>query len=83
MSPESEGLLAPSAAGAPGKFPTWRADAALVGNTVIWGTTFVLVQAALHVGPLSVSQPLLVIVDPCVSVILSIWLLVDIASSAA
>jgi hypothetical protein len=34
----------------------------------------VLVQAALHVGPLSVSQPLLVIVDPCVSVILSIWL---------
>jgi hypothetical protein len=33
-----------------------------------------LVQAALHVGPLSVSQPLLVIVDPCVSVILSIWL---------
>jgi hypothetical protein len=34
----------------------------------------VLVQAALHVGPLSVSQPLLVIVDPCVSVLLSIWL---------
>ncbi len=34
----------------------------------------VLVQAALHVGPLSISQPLLVIVDPFVSVILSIWL---------
>jgi hypothetical protein len=34
----------------------------------------VLVQAALHVGPLSVSQPLLVIVDPTVSVILSVWL---------
>ena len=34
----------------------------------------ILVQAALHVGPLSVSQPLLVIVDPSVSVILSIWL---------
>src|SRR5271167_1220801 len=34
----------------------------------------VLVQAALHVGPLSVSQPLLVIVDPTVSVVLSIWL---------
>ena len=34
----------------------------------------VLVQAALHVGPLSISQPLLVIVDPTVSVILSIWL---------
>jgi drug/metabolite transporter (DMT)-like permease len=34
----------------------------------------VLVQAALHVGPLSISQPLLAIVDPSVSVILSIWL---------
>ena len=34
----------------------------------------VLVQAALHVGPLSVSQPLLVIVDPSVSVVLSLWL---------
>ena len=34
----------------------------------------VLVQTALHVGPLSVSQPLLVIVDPSLSVILSIWL---------
>jgi len=34
----------------------------------------VLTQAALHVGPLSVSQPLLVIVDPTTSVILSIWL---------
>ncbi len=33
-----------------------------------------LVQAAIHVGPLSISQPLLVIVDPVVSVILSIWL---------
>ena len=31
-------------------------------------------QAALHVVPFSVSQPLLVIVDPCASVILSIWL---------
>jgi hypothetical protein len=27
----------------------------------------------LHVGPLSVSQPLIVIVDPIVSVALSIW----------
>jgi drug/metabolite transporter (DMT)-like permease len=34
----------------------------------------VLVQAALHVGPLSVSQPLLVLVDPTVSIMLSIWL---------
>jgi len=34
----------------------------------------VLVQAAIHVGPLSVSQPLLVIVDPTVSIVLSLWL---------
>jgi hypothetical protein len=34
----------------------------------------VLTQAALHVGPLSVSQPLLVIVDPTVSIVLSVWL---------
>jgi len=37
-------------------------------------TGILLTQAALHVGPLSVSQPLLVIVDPTVSVILSVWL---------
>jgi hypothetical protein len=34
----------------------------------------VLTQAALHYGPLGVSQPLMVIVDPFVSVILGIWL---------
>ena len=34
----------------------------------------VLHQAALHVGPLSVSQPLLVITDPFASIILSTWL---------
>jgi drug/metabolite transporter (DMT)-like permease len=33
-----------------------------------------LQQAALHVGPLSVSQPLLVVVNPLVSIILSVWL---------
>jgi drug/metabolite transporter (DMT)-like permease len=33
-----------------------------------------LSQAALHYGPLSVSQPLMVIVDPFVSVILGIWI---------
>jgi drug/metabolite transporter (DMT)-like permease len=33
----------------------------------------VLTQAALHYGPLSISQPLMVIVDPVVSVILSVW----------
>jgi hypothetical protein len=34
----------------------------------------VLNQATLHVGPLSVSQPLLVIVDPIVSIALSVWI---------
>ncbi len=33
-----------------------------------------LQQAALHVGPLSVSQPLLVVVNPFASIILSVWL---------
>jgi len=34
----------------------------------------VLQQAALHVGPLSVSQPLVVVVDPIASIVLSVWL---------
>jgi drug/metabolite transporter (DMT)-like permease len=33
-----------------------------------------LVQAALHVGPLTVSQPLLVVVNPLASIALSVWL---------
>jgi hypothetical protein len=31
-------------------------------------------QTALHVGPLSVSQPLIVVVDPIVSIALSVWI---------
>jgi drug/metabolite transporter (DMT)-like permease len=37
-------------------------------------TTEILEQATLHVGPLSMSQPLLVIVDPIVSIALSVWI---------
>jgi drug/metabolite transporter (DMT)-like permease len=33
-----------------------------------------LIQAALHVGPLTVSQPLMVVVNPLVSIWLSVWL---------
>ncbi len=44
---------------------------ALVG-AVVAGT--LLQQTALHVGPLSVSQPVLVITDPFASIILSVWL---------
>jgi hypothetical protein len=36
--------------------------------------TEILGQATLHMGPLSVSQPLLVIVDPIVSIALSVWI---------
>ena len=34
----------------------------------------ILNQAALHVGPLSVSQPFIVIVDPVASIALSVWI---------
>jgi hypothetical protein len=34
----------------------------------------VLTQAALHYGPLAVSQPLMVIVNPLVSTALGVWL---------
>jgi hypothetical protein len=34
----------------------------------------VLQQAALHTGPLSVSQPLIVVVDPAVAIVLSVWI---------
>lgn len=34
----------------------------------------VLTQGALHYGPLAVSQPLMVIVDPFVSIMLGVWL---------
>jgi hypothetical protein len=37
-------------------------------------TGTLLEQAALHVGPLSVSQPLLVVINPLTSIVLSIWL---------
>jgi drug/metabolite transporter (DMT)-like permease len=37
-------------------------------------TGSLLNQSALHVGPLSVSQPLLAIVNPLASIILSVWL---------
>ena len=37
----------------------------------------VLRQAALHAGPLRSSQPFLVIIDPLVSIALSVWLFTD------
>ena len=48
------------------RWPVYALAAAAATGTL-------LEQAALHVGPLSVSQPLLVIINPLASIILSIW----------
>jgi hypothetical protein len=44
---------------------------ALVASGVVGS---VLQQAALQTGPLSVSQPLIVVVDPAVAIVLSVWI---------
>jgi hypothetical protein len=44
---------------------------ALIASAVVGS---VLQQAALQVGPLSVSQPLIVVVDPAVAIALSVWI---------
>ena len=59
-----------TADGLGGLFMTWplyALAAAAISATV-------LEQSALHVGPLSVSQPLLVIINPLASIFLSVWL---------
>ena len=59
-----------SALGFGGAFTRWPVYALIVGGVV----GLLCEQAALHVGPLSVSQTFIVIVDPVVSVALGIWL---------
>ena len=59
-----------SASGLLGTVTHWPLYALLVGGII--GS--VLQQAALQVGPLSVSQPVLVVVDPAVASILSVWI---------
>jgi drug/metabolite transporter (DMT)-like permease len=49
------------------RWPVYALIAAGIAGTL-------LEQAALHVGPLSVSQPILVIINPFASIILSVWL---------
>ena len=56
--------------GVGGMLTRWPVYALAASVTV--GT--LLYQSALHVGPLSVSQPLLAIVNPLASIILSVWL---------
>jgi hypothetical protein len=53
-----------------GLFTHWPVYAVAVGGAA----GVVLEQAALQDGPLRVSQPLLVIIDPVVSIALSVWL---------
>ena len=52
---------------------SWPLYAVIVTSAV----SGLLVQAALHVGPLTVSQPLLVVIDPIVSIWLSVWLFAE------
>jgi drug/metabolite transporter (DMT)-like permease len=47
---------------------------AMIGATI---TGTLLQQSALHVGPLSVSQPILVITDPLASIVLSVWVFAE------
>ena len=65
--------------GVAGMFTHWPVYALAAG--AVAGT--LLQQAALHVGPLKVSQPFLVIVDPVVSIALSVWLFAEYFTSSA
>ena len=56
--------------GVSGMFARWPIYALAAGSVA----ALFLQQASLHVGPLRASQPFLVIVDPMVSIALSIWL---------
>jgi drug/metabolite transporter (DMT)-like permease len=56
--------------GVAGMFLHWPVYALAAGGVV----GVLLQQAALHVGPLRISQPFLVIIDPLVSIALSVWL---------
>jgi hypothetical protein len=54
-------------------FTNWPVYALAAGGV----TGIILMQAALHVGPLSVAQPVLVILDPTTSILLSILLFAE------
>jgi hypothetical protein len=56
--------------GVTGMFTHWPVYALAVAGLA----AEVLNQSALHVGPLSISQPFIVIVDPVVSIALSVWI---------
>jgi hypothetical protein len=55
--------------GVPGLFTHWPVYALAAAGLA----AEILYQVTLHVGPLSMSQPFLVVVDPIVSIALSVW----------
>src|SRR5258708_38854368 len=59
-----------SRSGISGMFVAWPVCALVASG----GVTGIREQATLHVGPRSVSQPFLVIVDPIMSIALSVWI---------
>ena len=59
--------------GVGGMFTHWPVYALAAGAVA----ALFLEQAALHVGPLRASQPFMVIVDPIVSIALSVWLFAE------
>jgi drug/metabolite transporter (DMT)-like permease len=63
----TETLAAFGVSGMLTRWPVYALVAAVISGTL-------LNQSALHVGPLSVSQPLLAIVNPVASIVLSVWL---------
>jgi hypothetical protein len=62
-----------------GMFAHWPVYALIVGSIV----AEIMDQAALHVGPLSISQPFMVIVDPIVSIVLAVWIFAEVFSENA
>lgn len=59
--------------GVGGMFTHWPVYALAVTGLI----AELLNQVALHVGPLSMSQPFLVVVDPIVSIVLSVWIFAE------
>jgi drug/metabolite transporter (DMT)-like permease len=62
-----------------GMFTHWPVYALIVVSIV----AEILDQTALHVGPLSISQPFIVIVDPIVSIVLSVWIFAEVFTENA
>lgn len=62
-----------------GMFAHWPVYALIVASIL----AELLDQTALHVGPLSISQPCIVLVDPMVSIVLSVWVFAEVFTENA